>query len=731
MSNCVNCTRSSTQHNHRAMVRGPPSCVAFYSNQLGVRGTEVSLFDYADYAEPFIGRPLILYEKDNSNNADVAIRKFEQRFGKDHVIGVGWPKPPSLWDRVMGWIGSHTHATPTLDEVLLDAQVRELYLQKAGDNDGRLSHLPQVRNLVHAVFWAKQPHGDVYARISPTVPSSMNHPVVPYIVRPGAPHGTSLRAALRIPPNATVFCRHGGATTFDIGYVQRAICAFAHGHPRTFFLFMNTQPFCTSPRPANVLHVPPSSSAERKARFIRSCDAMIHARAAGESFGLAVAEFSTHHKPVITSSVVIDPLTQLAGGADTMHLQVLGDRALTYHDTPSLLARLTTFDRLEAARRGAAWNAYARFAPAIVMHAFWRAFFPNGSSCFQRTPDATPTATRAAVTRAATRAAKPTALPRKDVRKEASPPAANSVAAANAAAAAKAATPLRKPLLVALIGSMRGGETTWRSLVDNVLRPNGADLVLMIGRGSHPQRRTLLHDVAVRVWTVKERSDASWGVYVDELGTRLGAPNASAWRRDLGFFRVGGDTWMSPLFLGPWRWSATINLVLRWELKQRLLADSALLEGYRQFMITRTDQYFYCPLRLQQLGDTSRLWVPEGEDYGGVCDRLLICPREHLISALSIIDGYVVAPSRYPAYLNPERFFQRRLEQLLLWPHVRRFRRVMLTVTSRGDATRTRRPTMERLTANSSLSAKYPRELALARATCTRARELPSQDALL
>ena len=398
------------------MVRGPPSCVAFYSNHLGVRGTEVSLFDYADYAEPLIGRPLILYEKDNSNNADVAIRKFEQRFGKDHVIGVRWPKPPSMWDRVMGWIGSHTHTTPTLDEVLLDAQVRELYLQKAGDNDGRLSHLPQVRNLVHAVFWAKQPHGDVYARISPTVPSSMNHPVVPYIVRPGAPHGTSLRAALRIPPNATVFCRHGGATTFDIGYVQRAICAFAHGHPRTFFLFMNTQPFCTSSRPANVLHVPPSSSAERKARFIRSCDAMIHARAAGESFGLAVAEFSTHHKPVITSSVVIDPLTQLAGGADTMHLQVLGDRALTYHDTPSLLARLTTFDRLEAARRGAAWNAYARFAPAITMHAFWRAFFPNGSSCFQRTPDATPTATRAAVTRAATRAAKPTALPRKDVR---------------------------------------------------------------------------------------------------------------------------------------------------------------------------------------------------------------------------------------------------------------------------------------------------------------------------
>ena len=273
-------------------------------------------------------------------------------------------------------------------------------------------------------------------------------------------------------------------------------------------------------------------------------------------------------------------------------------------------------------------------------------------------------------------------------------------------------------LLVCLLGSLRGSEQTWSTLIDRVLRPNAADLVLMLGvADGTTRRRTLLHKVAIRAWQIRDRSDESWGAYLDAIAWSTGAPNATAWRHDLGRIRVGSDSWMSPLFLGPWRWSATINLILRWELKQRLLADRALLDGYERFMITRSDQFFYCPPALGLLSG-SLLWVPEGEDYGGLCDRLLLCSRVHVLEALSIIDGFVVTPSHYPAHLNPERFFRLRLEHMQLWPLVRRFRRVMLTVTARGDATRTRRPAMAPLTANSSLSAKYPRELALARAAC-------------
>ena len=37
-----------------------------------------------------------------------------------------------------------------------------------------------------------------------------------------------------------------------------------------------------------------------KSRFLYACDAMIHARADGETFGMAVAEFSVHNRPVLT-----------------------------------------------------------------------------------------------------------------------------------------------------------------------------------------------------------------------------------------------------------------------------------------------------------------------------------------------------------------------------------------------------------------------------------------------
>jgi hypothetical protein len=274
-------------------MKPPRACVAFYSNQLCERGTEISLYDYADYAERLlgVGRPLILYERDNPNNFLPAVRKFEHRFGKERVIGIRWPNPQvRVLARLMALLTLRRRPPPTLDEVLLEAGVRDLYMQKAGDADDRLSRLRRVRTHVHAVFWARQPHGHSYARISPTVPgptgltpNPLVPPVVPYMVRPGAPHGANMRESLGIPPNATVFCRHGGATTFDIDYVRTAICAYARTHQHTFFVFMNTPPFCRTASPhGNVVHLPPTSSEARKSRFIRTCDAMVHARTHGE-----------------------------------------------------------------------------------------------------------------------------------------------------------------------------------------------------------------------------------------------------------------------------------------------------------------------------------------------------------------------------------------------------------------------------------------------------------------
>lgn len=59
------------------------------------------------------------------------------------------------------------------------------------------------------------------------------------------------------------------------------------------FLFMNTQELWTredTPPPSNILYLPMTLDEERKSAFIRTCDAMLHARRSGETFGLAIAE---------------------------------------------------------------------------------------------------------------------------------------------------------------------------------------------------------------------------------------------------------------------------------------------------------------------------------------------------------------------------------------------------------------------------------------------------------
>eukprot|EP00966_Prymnesium_polylepis_P176733 4092426-Prymnesium_polylepis.1 len=174
-----------------------------------------------------------------------------------------------------------------------------------------------------------------------------------------------MRRELRIPNGATVFGRYGGADTFSIDFAHAAVEEVARACPETiYFLFMNTLPFCDAL--PNVVHLEATSDDEAKSRFIRTCDAMLHARYSGETFGLAVAEFSAHNRPVLASNVHDDD------GAARMHIITLGTRGIFYHDRQSLVSKLRSFDRESASKKD--WNAYRDFEPSRVMADFERIF---------------------------------------------------------------------------------------------------------------------------------------------------------------------------------------------------------------------------------------------------------------------------------------------------------------------------------------------------------------------
>ena len=96
-----------------------------------------------------------------------------------------------------------------------------------------------------------------------------------------------MRHTLGIPESATVFCRHGGWTSFsNRPAAHEAVNIVARRRADIYFVFANTKPFEGRGTP-NVIHLNTTLvSSAAKAAFIRSCDAMPYARTAGETFGL-------------------------------------------------------------------------------------------------------------------------------------------------------------------------------------------------------------------------------------------------------------------------------------------------------------------------------------------------------------------------------------------------------------------------------------------------------------
>lgn len=314
--------------------------VAFHSNQLCLRGTEVAMYDYAHYNERLLGNEsVIFYDRESSNNVEEAVARFSSRF---KTIGYS--------------------SFSQLQNLVSDIGATVFYQIKYGTADGR--HLADVKNVNHAVFpvGVDQAHGDVFAFVSEWLSvycSSGSLPFVPHMIGLSRMPG-DYRAELCLPRNHIVFGYYGGSDSFDIDFVRDEIARILSVRRDIAFAFMNIEKFIDHP---GAIFLPGSADIIQKNKFINTCDAMIHARAAGETFGLAIAEFSSRNKPVITYNQ----------SPQSAHLDLLGSKAITYSDAVQLRHILHYFDRDFA--RGADWDAVgSKFSPGVVMNKFQEVF---------------------------------------------------------------------------------------------------------------------------------------------------------------------------------------------------------------------------------------------------------------------------------------------------------------------------------------------------------------------
>ncbi|VAX37220.1 hypothetical protein MNBD_UNCLBAC01-816 [hydrothermal vent metagenome] len=314
--------------------------IAFHSNQLCERGSEIALYDYAYFNEKLLNNNSVIIS--NKNNDLKALEKFQRQFQVFLYDDFG-----------------------EVDSFLKREDVDVFYAIKMGKNDGIISSV--CKTVIHCVFCADDPHGDVYACISPWVSRQQkkNLPTVPHMVHL-LESEEDLRVQLNIPKEAIVFGRYGGYDTFDLTFAHKMISKIVHKRKDIFFLFMNTQPFYRSffrKEHPQIIHLPSTIDVKKKAAFINTCDAMIHARERGETFGLAIGEFSIKNKPVLTWGESLE----------TNHLEILKDRAMVYSKSKDLYEIINNFQTSQIKHQN--WDAFsADYASDKVMKKFAEVF---------------------------------------------------------------------------------------------------------------------------------------------------------------------------------------------------------------------------------------------------------------------------------------------------------------------------------------------------------------------
>jgi hypothetical protein len=301
--------------------------VLFFDPNLNERGTSIATYDYAHYNETVLGNKSIITSLNTSELK--SFDKFNSRF--------------------------ETHIFDSFTQIQ-KFPCDYFYSLKYGFNDNMLHH--DAKNLVHVVFPSYEPHGDVYAYVSKWL--AENHggesPYVSHMVN--LPEVESNFKEFFNIKDQLVIGWYGG-NNFEIPFAKQSVIDVALKRKDIVFLFMNQDSFCNL---SNVIFIEGTTDQEQKVAFINTCDIMIHARERGETFGLAVAEFSSKNKPIITYSL----------SPERNHIEILQDKGIYYSTYEELFNILSNIQHSDIINQE--WNCYQDFTPEKIIQQFNQIF---------------------------------------------------------------------------------------------------------------------------------------------------------------------------------------------------------------------------------------------------------------------------------------------------------------------------------------------------------------------
>ena len=318
--------------------------VVFFVRHFTERGTEVATFDYARYNEEILGNKSFI----------VCFTDRKQR-------SINYPHEKYSYDKFKSrFTILEIDDISQMADIILNYNINFFYTLSSGEDTNicdldNKSIWGNCKTIKHCVFDTRFQESDFYISISPFLNNlcNTNIPVIPHIV--DLPDiNEDLRDNLNIPKDAIVFGRYGGEEKFNIEFVHDAIKEFLQINTNIYFLFMNTNKFYEHP---NIIYLEKNVDLNFKTMFINTCDAMLHARDDGESFGLSIGEFSIRNKPIITCKVGF-----------LEHIQILGKKAIIYESVDDLMYIFKNIRRI--IKMETDWNMYRDYSPKKVMAIF-------------------------------------------------------------------------------------------------------------------------------------------------------------------------------------------------------------------------------------------------------------------------------------------------------------------------------------------------------------------------
>jgi hypothetical protein len=264
--------------------------------------------------------------------------------------------------------------------------------------------------------------------------------------------------------------------------------------------------------------------------------------------------------------------------------------------------------------------------------------------------------------------------------------------------------------LVILVGGLRCGEIAWDSLYRNVLDVNSADLMVSTSTEiPEIHRNASVFSRAKYVYRKPEYDD--WGDALNLIDSKWRDKVLPFYNTEsilLGLIKVDGKVI---------RGSGALVFYERWFIAQKI-KELGLTKKYDRFVLTRSDHSYMCPLDLSTM-DNSKVWVPEGEDWRGICDRFFVANSSSILPALDMLPALFRNASSYADLLgnsitNTETYLLRRWQEENL--SIGRFERNMYVCAVEGDSTRWRKP--EGFASNTGVLVKYGDEYNLSVDAC-------------